>query len=712
VKAASSRVRALRALVATAGLAAAVLAPPSLVSCGDESSRGQLTVVIQTDLAMPKDINWMRVEVRSDGVALGTDDPPPLHRNDYPIDPGEPPDLRVTIPATFAVLNGHGTAEPVAVRVTAGRDGVPRVLRDAITTVPSDRNAMLRIYLQWLSDGSAKPPPDPAADPRSAINACPDGQTNIAGECVDAHVDGASLAEFRPEAVFGGPDRESGHAFDVLSCFATTETVTPDDACSFAVPAGAAQDMLNVGLELPAGSDGVCNSAHCVVALDRQEPGAAGPRVGWALTDRVQLPPGVCARTSSVPAARVVLSRECPSKTESMPICGPSSAVPDCSIHGAQDGGTSTPTGDRDITLTLGADHTCTWRDFAAFCWGRNDLGQVGDPSLQTVPVTRPAESGLTLGVAQVSAGRDATCAVSGDGVYCWGNNRFGQVGITPVPHVDTPIPTPTLVPLQGLDVEQVAVSDSTTEQHACALAAPQMWCWGANTFGELGVAGPDGLYPDGFDMDATALALGDGFTCVLREDKKVECWGKNDLGQLGRQAGTPLTQSPLPRGGTASAVPDSQRIVAGETFACALTTDRRIYCWGNGATGAVTGAKTPGDQALAPAEKLLSSGAARELVAGRDFACAIVVHADGPENVVCWGDDQFGQLGGGTVDTTSNEVALPPSIVPPFDHLYAGDWRACVSAHGAVACWGYNDYGQIAESPSTSLPPTLIAVP
>ena len=62
-------------------------------------------------------------------------------------------------------------------------------------------------------------------------------------------------------------------------------------------------------------------------------------------------------------------------------------------------------------------------------CWGNNSHGEVGNGShtdaLKPVPV-----SGLSGGVAAVSAGYDHTCALLNSGsVKCWGNNATGELG-------------------------------------------------------------------------------------------------------------------------------------------------------------------------------------------------------------------------------------------------------------------------------------------
>jgi alpha-tubulin suppressor-like RCC1 family protein len=696
------------------GLVALVAAGAAALSCSKDETTGQLTVVIQTDLAMPKDLDYVRLEVRSDGLPLGTDNPPPLHRNDYPINPADPPELRVTIPATFAVYNAKGAVEPVAVRVIAGRGGQARILRDAITAVPSDRNAMLRMYLQWLSDGSALPAPA-GSDPHAAVNACPALQTNIAGRCVDSHVDLAGLPEFSNVSIYGGATAAEGHAFDVLSCFAAPEAVTTDAACSFALPAGLAPENVNVGVELPAGSDGVCNAAHCVVPLDRQEP-LASQSGGWfLLAGRVQLPAGLCARAATFPTMRVVLARECASKTAAMPLCSPSSTVTDCSIHGAQDGGGSPPStvvaGPH--VLSLGSYHTCSRSGNTAYCWGKNDHLQAGGTQgmpRATMPPQNDASANQLTGV---SAGVDTTCVLR-NGIYCWGNDAFGQRGLFPPIANDSAVPQ--LVSADSNAPEGMVVTTSGATSHACAYAnipfvpattpptlKGHVWCWGANSAMQLGSGGADGA-SSGFDFpfEVRGLALGDRFSCLHDAMGRVLCWGENGLGQLGLQTGTSSPQGV--NGNNTAQLPGmtARDLVAGADFACALTTSDEVWCWGNQASGAVTGTKSTGT--LNPTKVPVVNQPVKNIAAGSAFVCATTKSI--PETVTCWGGNTIGQLG--TTQAVSVAQVMVP-FPPPYDQIVAGGERACVISGHRVACWGANDFGQITGSPSASLPPMEI---
>src|SRR5207244_12830415 len=76
-----------------------------------------------------------------------------------------------------------------------------------------------------------------------------------------------------------------------------------------------------------------------------------------------------------------------------------------------------------------GSAHTCgVTPTGAAYCWGTNFAGQLGDGTTANRLVPTPVADGLTF--AAVSAGTNHTCGATTSGAaYCWGDNTVGELG-------------------------------------------------------------------------------------------------------------------------------------------------------------------------------------------------------------------------------------------------------------------------------------------
>jgi alpha-tubulin suppressor-like RCC1 family protein len=136
---------------------------------------------------------------------------------------------------------------------------------------------------------------------------------------------------------------------------------------------------------------------------------------------------------------------------------------------------------------------------------------------------------------------------------------------------------------VEGLsDVRQVAVGDA----FSCALVSDGgVWCWGRNSFGELGNGSTEAsLSPvrvRGLDA-ATQIALGLEYGCALRDTGDISCWGNTSALAPGAGAGVPW---PAPVFG----LPLSAReIQGGSQHACAVLEDSSVWCWGSDLDGQV----------------------------------------------------------------------------------------------------------------------------
>jgi hypothetical protein len=202
-----------------------------------------------------------------------------------------------------------------------------------------------------------------------------------------------------------------------------------------------------------------------------------------------------------------------------------------------------------------------------------------------TVTATVDGRSGLTeirvvptygqqVVSVRTSATSNNTCALTvGAAAYCWGSNAYGQVG----DGTTDSRPTPTRV-AGGVAFSLVVPG----RDHTCGLSTAGIaYCWGDNAYGELGDGSTTSRLtpaPVAGGRSYSLLSVGPEHTCALDLSEQVWCWGRNRDGQLGAGSGTTLSTVPI-------AVVTPVRFSDLYTFTlnttCGITVTRAVWCWG-----------------------------------------------------------------------------------------------------------------------------------
>jgi hypothetical protein len=285
-----SRMAALGLMLAAVGCSRT--APPA----------GGLVLVIETDLKVPEDFDRIHVEVTQlDRVILSEDDD---------VGAGHallPKELRVP-----SIENSM----PVVARAVAYKSGEARIERSAVTPIPTLRLGLVRLPLNYLCDGTAKP---------DGTSTCGTSQTCKLGTCRPSAVPPADVPSYPGSSPAAGVDAGGmnminmvgGGCFDVLACFAGAAPAEVEEvSCSILLPPGVEQGQVNVAIKLPPKSAGICNDDACWVILDKGGD-------GWSIEgQRLRLPEALCVPRPDGRRLTVAMTTICLSKTAATPPCG------------------------------------------------------------------------------------------------------------------------------------------------------------------------------------------------------------------------------------------------------------------------------------------------------------------------------------------------------------------------------------------------------
>lgn len=352
--------------------------------------------------------------------------------------------------------------------------------------------------------------------------------------------------------------------------------------------------------------------------------------------------------------------------------------------------------------VAAGQEHTCAVNaGRSLYCWGFNNLGQVGDGSTtQRVSPTKIGASGVWAGV---SGGVQHTCAIStGKSLYCWGDNGNGQVGDAST----TQRVSPRKVGSTG-----VWAAVSVGGFHTCAITTGKsLYCWGYNGFGQVGdgTFGTDRLSPRKVGSTGVwaGVSAGRHHSCAISTGRSLYCWGNNGNGQIGD--GTTTSPRPAPKKVGANGV--WAQADAGDNHTCAVTSGRSLYCWGYNLYGQV-GDGTSGTDRPSP-KKIGTSGVWARVSAGGGAQVAHTCAVSTGRSLYCWGYNGTGQVGDGTT-TSPRPSPRKVGTSGVWAAAAAGGLHSCAISTGkSLYCWGYNITGQVGDGTTTSPRPSPKKIP
>ncbi|MFY9227989.1 MAG: prepilin-type N-terminal cleavage/methylation domain-containing protein [Candidatus Microsaccharimonas sp.] len=225
-----------------------------------------------------------------------------------------------------------------------------------------------------------------------------------------------------------------------------------------------------------------------------------------------------------------------------------------------------------------------------------------------------------------------------------------------------------------------------------------------ASTYNSLATAYTEGEC----EIRWSTLVAGSGHNCAISRGNTAYCWGDNTYGQLGN--GT-TTDSSVPVAVSTAGVLSGKTIKSlrlGYRHTCAIASDDKAYCWGYGTrgqlgNGSIVSSSIPVAVSTAG---VLSGKTIKSLVAGFDYTCALALDS----KVYCWGYGTLGQLGNGSTANSSIPVAvstagvLSGKTVKSLENGYnSGDTNCVIASDDMPYCWGTNSFGILGNGTTTN---------
>ena len=359
------------------------------------------------------------------------------------------------------------------------------------------------------------------------------------------------------------------------------------------------------------------------------------------------------------------------------------------------------------VAIDAGWEHSCAVHASGGIsCWGDDTRGELGNGEKVEYMTTPVRVSGI-IDAIDVATGHWHTCALHATGaVSCWGSNHDGQLGNGEMGDS----PADSAVPVQGI---ADAIAIDAGGEHSCAVhVSGEISCWGDNWLGELGngrrgasLDSPAPVKALGFH-DAIAVSTGAQHTCALHATGRISCWGNNEFGQIGNgQSLRTSFMSVVAVPAEVIGISDATAVSVGEAFTCASRESGEISCWGNNSFGQL-GHFEDGHLSSVPVSVLAIEDATL-VDAGAYHACATLRSGE----AYCWGDNLFGQLGNGQGEIYEPKKVKVRGIDDAADVSAAGVFSCALHETGEISCWGRGWKGRAGDNATGGSAPLPIKV-
>jgi alpha-tubulin suppressor-like RCC1 family protein len=325
--------------------------------------------------------------------------------------------------------------------------------------------------------------------------------------------------------------------------------------------------------------------------------------------------------------------------------------------------------------------------------WGMNSGGGLGDNSQvnRSSPVQTIALGSNWVSVSgsadTVASGETLSAGIKSDGtLWIWGFNYNGSLGTNSAGSRSSPVQTVA----GGTNWRSVVCSE--TNYSIATKTDGTWWGWGSNGSGQLGQVTDTAHRSSPVLVSADAswtsnIAVGSAFSLAIKNDGTL--WGTGLNSATKQFVTTFVNTSSIVQVGLNS---NWSQITAGRQFITGIQTNGTIWSWGNNLYGQI-GNNTSGNIPSSPVQ--IGSGTNwSKVVDGANHSIAL--KSDG--TIWCWGRNNNGQLGDGTVILRSSPVQVG-TATNWIDVSAAATFSYALKSDNTLWLWGLNTQGQLGQN-------------
>ena len=326
----------------------------------------------------------------------------------------------------------------------------------------------------------------------------------------------------------------------------------------------------------------------------------------------------------------------------------------------------------------------------ALYAWGNNTFGQLG--LSDTTNRSSPAQVGTLNYWTQVSCGYNYfSLALQSPGtLWSWGSNSFGQLGVNTAPTNNTSSPVRVGSLSNWL---QIAAGNA----HWLAIQSPgTLWSCGYNGYGQLG-NNTTTNYSSPVQIGAlntwTQVAAGNYSSYAIQNTGTLWSWGVNTYGQLG-QSNTTNYSSPVQVGTLSTWTQIS--VNSTSATALAIQSNGTLWSWGINNYGQIGNSNTVNQSS--PAQ--IGTLSLWTRIANGGYS-SYAIQSNG--TLWAWGLNSQGQLGLNTTVGVSSPVQV--GTVSTWSQVGAGALQLiAIQNNGTLWMCGYNAQGQLGNNSTTNI--------